>query len=752
MSLSAGLRLGPYEIVEPLGAGGMGEVWKARDTRLERFVAVKVLQGDWAAQPGWLSRFRLEAKAIASLNHPNILGIFDIGSEGQLPFAVMELLEGETLRARLSRGPLVPRQALDLAQQMAHGLAAAHEKGLIHRDLKPENLWITREGRLKILDFGLAKRPAEAGIESPDEAETLEIGHRTEAGLVLGTIGYMSPEQARGGALDLRSDLFSFGAVLWEMLMGRKAFARSSAADTLAAILTEDPPSLEGASTPVPPGLQRVVEHCLDKHPEGRFQSARDLAFALEAISEVPAARAPAGTPSLAVLPFVNLSQSKDQDYFSDGVSEEIINALMKVEGLRVAARTSSFAFKGKDEDARRIGAALGVKHLLEGSVRIAGERLRVSAQLISVEDGCQLWSDRFDRGLADIFEVQDEIARAIAQALEVKLLHSEGARLVPSATADPEAYDLFLRGRAYYNQRLASKAIECFEAAIARDSKFAEAYTGLADARSVQGYYGGVHTLEAHAKAREAAEMARRLDPAAAGPHVSMAILEHYYGWDFLKEEAELAAAIRINPNLSTAHYWMGILFSLRGMEGKALPFAQRSVELDPLNPNALVGLGLIHYGAGRHEEAMVFFNRAHAAEPAALLPMTAIARCRIVMGSPEAAVEMMEGSMQGPGGASTIVQGLMACLYAESGRKDEARRMLAALRDAATRAYVAPLHMGFVEAHLGDLDAAFDSFEKAVDDRNALAWHYLLYDPDIHVRIRDHARYPALAQRFGC
>lgn len=749
MSLSAGLRLGPYEILEPLGAGGMGEVWKARDTRLDRFVAVKALQGDWAAQPDWLSRFRLEAKAVASLNHPNILGIFDIGSEGGIPFAVMELLEGETLRARLARGPLAPRQALDLAQQLAHGLAAAHEKGLIHRDLKPENLWVTREGRLKILDFGLAKRPGDA--ENPDETETLEMGHRTETGLVLGTLGYMSPEQARGAALDPRSDLFSFGAVLWEMLMGRKAFARPSAAETLAAILTEDPPSLERAPAPVPPGLQRVVAHCLDKRAEGRFQSARDLAFALEAISEVPLARAPDATPSLAVLPFVNLSQSRDQDYFSDGVSEEIINALMKVGGLRVAARTSSFAFKGKDEDARRIGAALGVKHLLEGSVRIAGEKLRVSAQLIAVEDGCQLWSDRFDRGLADVFEVQDEIARAIAEALEVKLLHPDGARLVPSATEDPEAYDLFLRGRAYYNQRLASKAIACFEAAIARDPEYAEAHTGLADARSVQGYYGGVPTLEAHAKAREAAETARRLDPAAAGPHVSLAILEHYYGWDFQKEEAELAAAIRINPNLSTAHYWMGLLFSLRAMEGKALPFARRSVELDPLNPNALVGLGLVHYGMGRQEEALVYFNRAHEAEPTALLPITSIARSRLIMGSPREAVAMMEHAMQGPGGASTIVQGLMGCLYAGSGREDEARRILAAMREAATRTYVAPLHMGFIETHLGELDAAFDSFEQAVDDRNALAWHYLLYDPDIHARIRQHRRFPALARRFG-
>ncbi|HJW09535.1 MAG TPA: protein kinase, partial [Holophagaceae bacterium] len=663
-------------------------------------------------------------------------------------FAVMELLEGETLRERLFQGALPYRSALDLAQQMARGLAAAHEKGLVHRDLKPENLWVTREGRLKILDFGLAKR-----VDTPSsEADTQKLQYRTAAGVVLGTMGYMSPEQVRGEPADARSDLFSFGAVLWEMLRGRKAFARASAADTMAAILKEEPGGDE-TLPPLPPGLQRVLAHCLDKRPEGRFQSAQDLAFALEAISEAPEARSGPShaAPSLAVLPFVNLSPSRDQDYFSDGISEEIITALMRVEGLRVAARTSSFAFRGKDQDARIIGKALGVRHLLEGSVRIAGDKLRVSAQLISVEDGCQLWSGRFDRAIADVFEVQDEIARAIVSALEVKLLHPEESRLVHSATEDPEAYDLFLRGRAFYNQRLASEAIRCFEGAIARDAAFAEAYTSLADAYAVQGYYGGVSTMEAHARARAAAEKARSLAPEAAEPHVSLAILEHYYGWDFAREEAELNQAIRINSNLSTAYYWMGILFSLRGMDERALPFARRSVELDPLNPNALVGLGLVDYCMGRNEGAMVLFDRAHAVEPTALLPITAIARCRIAMGRPKEALEMMEKSLQGPGGDSTIVQGLTGSLYAEAGRADDARRMLASMREAAAHRYVAPLHLGFIETHLGDMDAAFDSFERAVDDRNALAWHYLLYDPVIHGRLKDHPRFPGLVRRFG-
>jgi serine/threonine-protein kinase len=742
----SGDQFGPYLVENLLGAGGMGEVWRARDTRLDRFVALKILQGSWAEQPEWLSRFRQEAKAVAALNHPNILSLYDLGSERGVHYAVMELLEGETLRESLTHGPLSLRTCLDLAQQMARGLTAAHEKGIIHRDLKPENLWIAGDGRLKILDFGLAKQTTVALAPSGSQMATEALAHHTQAGTLVGTLGYMSPEQVRGEEVDARSDLFAFGAVLWEMLTGLKAFARPSAAETLAAILKEDPAESDRLQRELPPGLVRVLQHCLDKRAEGRFHGAKDLAFALEAISEGPALSAPkrAALPTLAVLPFVNLSQSKDQDYFSDGVSEEIINALMKVDGLKVAARTSSFAFKGKDGDVRHIGEALGVQFVLEGSVRIAGERLRVSAQLIGIEDGCQRWSDRFDRTLADVFDVQDEIARAIARALEIRLVAHAEDRLVERATQDPEAYDLVLRGRAFYSQRAAAQAADCFEAALNRDSSYVEAYTGLADACAVQGYYGGVDCRAAFSRGKAAAERALALAPDSAAAHVSLGILEHYYGWDFTREERLLRRAIELNPRSASAHYWLSLRFNLHAEPERGRALAERCVELEPMSPNAVCALGFLHYPLGRFEEALVHFERGHALDPSALFPRTCLGLCFQALGRPAEAVSVLEG-VQGTGRHSTYTEGLLGSALVKAGRRAEAEDLLRQLRDRASREYVTPLHVAFIEAALGDIEAGFDSLERALAERNALTWFFIPRESAL-APLRDHPGFPGL------
>ncbi|MBS1785635.1 MAG: protein kinase [Acidobacteria bacterium] len=745
MVLQPGVHLGPYEVVEPLGAGGMGEVWKALDTRLDRFVAVKVLQGDWSAQPEWLDRFRSEAKAVASLNHPNVLGIYDIGSEGGQLYAVMELLIGETLRKRLSRGRLAPSEAVDYGIHIARGLTAAHAKGIVHRDLKPENLWITDEGQAKILDFGLAKQASEPGSEDPTQA----LGTVTQPGFVVGTLGYLSPEQVRGERVDGRSDLFALGAVLWEALAGHKAFGRASAVGSLTAVLSDDPADLSQTPYGVPSGLANIIKKCLEKEPSARFGLAKELVEALERLRLEAAAPASQAGPSLAVLPFLNLAPSRDQDYISDGITEEIITALMRLKGLKVAARTSCFAFKGKEEDARRIGEALGVAHLLEGSVRMAGNKLRVAAQLISAADGCQIWSGRFDRALEDIFEVQDEIARAIVDALEVNLLQVGDGRIVPSATRDPEAYDLYLRGRAFYNQRHAIKAVECFEAAIARDPAYAEAHTGLADAYASLGYYGGMRTLEAYARAKAAAETALKLSPGSAEAHVSLGIVEHYYGWDFAKEERELEEALRLSPNLASAHYWMGLLFSLRRMPDRALPYARRAADLDPLNPNAHCGVGMVTYVDGKVEETFPILDRARLVAPEALLPLNMLAQSCLSDGRPQDALIPLEQAVARQGNVGSLLLGFLGSLYAAVGKETQARAVLENLRAESRDHYVAPLHIAFVEAHLGEMDAAFESLTRAVDDRNALAWFYILFDPSMNL-IRSDARYPALVRRF--
>ena len=364
MSLAAGTRLGSYEIISPLGSGGMGEVYRARDTKLGRDVAIKVLPERLLRHPEYLSRFEREAQALAALSHPNVLAIFELGEDNGVTFVVTELLEGETLRSRLETGALPLKKAVDLIIQVVRGLAAAHEKALVHRDLKPENLFLTKDGGIKILDFGLAKVTHSEGELLADDFPTR--ARDTVPGTILGTVGYMSPEQVGGKAADARSDIFSVGVVLHEVLLGERAFSGDSAAETMSAILRDEPSGLAKAERELPPALARLLSRCLEKNPEERFQSARDLGFSLEAISDVEAPAAPRklaseGAPSVAVLPFSDMSREKDQDYFCEGIAEEVINALHQVKGLRVASRTSAFQFKGRAKDIREIGAALNV-------------------------------------------------------------------------------------------------------------------------------------------------------------------------------------------------------------------------------------------------------------------------------------------------------------------------------------------------------------------------------------------------------
>ncbi len=486
MTLAPGLRLGPYEILGQLGAGGMGEVYRARDPRLARDVAIKVLPAELVQNPDRRRRFEREAKAAGALNHPNVLVIFDVGNDDGVPYVVSELLEGETLRQRLGGAALPQPEAVELAVQIASGLAAAHGKGIVHRDLKPENLFVTTSGLAKILDFGLAK----VAPPADSEAETVTGASATEPGKILGTLGYMSPEQLRGGRADHRSDIFSFGAVLYEMLSGIRPFHGESAADTMTAILAKDPAELASLGIGAAPELSRIVMRCLAKTPDGRFQSAPDLAFALKELSTSAVSLSATlltpvdDRPSIAVLPFANLSADPEQAFFCDGMAEEVINALARVEGLRVVARTSSFAFREKQEDIREIGRRLDVRNLLEGSVRRAGDRLRITTQLISVADGSHLWSERFDRRLEDVFAIQDEIALATVEKLEVELLHRERKAIRRHRTANIDAYNLYLEGMYSWNFLTPEgyeRSRSSYLAAVEADPQFAPAYVGLA-------------------------------------------------------------------------------------------------------------------------------------------------------------------------------------------------------------------------------------------------------------------------------
>jgi serine/threonine-protein kinase len=765
VGLSPGSRLGPYEIVAPLGAGGMGEVYRARDTRLERDVAVKVLPESLLADAEALARFEREAKLVAALSHPNILAIHDVGSDAGASYAVTELLEGETLRDRMNAAPVPLRKAVNYGRQIARGLAAAHGRGIVHRDLKPENVFVTSDGHVKILDFGLARRDAPAATGG-SEAPTLA---RTIPGTILGTVGYMSPEQVRGEAADHRTDIFSLGVVLYELVFGESAFRAETSVETMAAILREDPVGLRRRGA-APQEIVRILARCLEKRPEERFQSASDLAFVLqmfeqteapEPIEEAPVSgtRAPVATPSrptisdssrasIAVLPFRNMSAEKENEYFTDGITEEIIHALSKIEALRVASRTSSFAFKEKAEDVRRIGEQLGVRTVLEGSVRRSGSRLRVSAELVNVADGYQLWSERYDREMEDVFAIQDEISLAIANTLKVRLLAGEEGALVSRATEDVEAYNHYLKGKYFFNRRVPRQAIAEFERAIARDPGYAPAHTGLADAYCIFAFYGGIPTLDAFAKARAAASKAHDLEPDSPETHISLGLVEHYFGWDFDREDREFSRAIELAPRSAAAHSWLGLKRAFLGDPIEARASAVKATELEPLSPNVYVNVAWTYFAERRFPEAEREIRRGLELDPDALYPLWACGLTLGMLGRHEEAVATHEKAVGLTERSQTWYLGHLGASYGTAGRRADALRILEELRERSSREYVAPFHVAFVHLGLKDYDAAVAALELAVEQRNALAWwpkSAAQYDP-----LRSHPRFDSVISKI--
>lgn len=645
MTLPPGTRLGPYEIVAPLGAGGMGEVYRARDARLERDVALKVLPGEVAGDADRLRRFEQEARAASAISHPNLLAVFDVGEQDGLRFLVTELLEGETLRELLERGPLAAAKALELTAQFARGLAAAHERGIVHRDLKPENLFLTRDGHAKVLDFGLAKV---LGPTDPDEIATQVGGfptrHGTAPGLVFGTVAYMSPEQVRGRPADARSDLFSLGVVLLEMLTGRPPFRRDSAAETMAAILKEEPPRLAPSGGLLPPALERVVRRLIAKVPAERYPTARALLADLEGPTAAGAAsgvrmaartsgfgssgestgsagwsgssssgvRLAAAPPSIAVLPFADMSPARDQDYFCEGMAEELIHALARLPGLRVASRTAAFQFKGHSGDMRAVGERLGVESVLEGSVRKAGDRLRITLQLVDVASGYQQWTGRYDRDLADVFAVQEEIAVAVAQALRVVLAEIERKASASVPTRSVEAYECYLRGRQFFyrfDRRSLLLAREMFRRAATIDPDYALAYAGVADcAAFLFGMWRGGD--EALAEAEMASRRALELAPGLASTHASRALalfLDSRYG----EAEAEFEIALRFDPMQFEALYFYARMRFEQGRVEEAAALFERAMGARPEDYQAPVLLGMARRSLGQEAGSLEALRR---------------------------------------------------------------------------------------------------------------------------------------------
>jgi len=760
MTLAEGSRLGPYEILSPLGAGGMGEVYRARDSRLGRDVAIKVLTERLAGDREYGARFEREARAVAAVSHPNILAIFDFGEQDRLFYSVTELLEGETLRHKIMRERLSWRRSVEIATAVSEGLAAAHSRGIVHRDIKPENIFLTSGGLVKILDFGLARPPT---VSPEDQTSTPTESVRTEAGTVLGTVGYMSPEQVSGEPAEAQGDIFSLGCILYEMLTGRRAFSGASPGQTMAAILRDQPPEIAGSGVLVPEGLDRIVTRCLEKSPSERFQSAHDLAFALRSLdqagrhsgSEVGVASAAAleqansNEASVAVLPFRNMSADPETDYFSDGVTEEIIGVLSQIPGLRVAARTSCFAFKGKDTDVRRIGRELGVRTILEGSVRRAGRRLRIAAQLIDVATGYHLWSQRYDREMEDVFAVQDEIASSIAGTFQPVVLGATAAASRERPTQNVEAYDLYLQGRHFWKLRRLRLAIEQFEAAVAKDPGYVAAWTAIADSYSVWGYYGGISTWEAYARARAAAERAQELAPDSADIHLSLGVIEYYYGWDIARAERELRLSIERNPKLMDAYFWLTLLLGLSGRFEEALEAGRTAVALEPHSANAQAGLAWVYTWAGRYVEGLREHKKAVALDPSAAYPLWSLGYAQYLSGSPGEAIDTLEHAVAATQREHSLEIALLGCALGEAGREQEARTLLAELKERASREYLPRLDLALLHASLGENAQALTELEKAYEDRNGGLWY------NVHVPIfnslRSEPRWRALADKLA-
>ena len=727
MALLPGTRLGPYEVIAPLGAGGMGEVCRARDSRLGRDVAIKALPAVFAGDAERLARFLREAKTLASLNHPNIAAIYGLEEAGGTPHLVLELVEGESLAARLERGPLPPREALALATQVAGAIEAAHERGIVHRDLKPGNVMITPAGVAKVLDFGLAKSTpglAVGGELSQSPTVTVEAG-ATVAGVIVGTVAYMSPEQARGRPVDRRSDVWSFGCLLFECFAGRPAFAGETASDLIAKILERDP-DWTALPAGTPARARDILRRCLRKNADERPRDIRDVRIELVDVAAGGEKAAASHENSIAVLPFENLSGA-DDEYFADGVTDEILNALAQVEGLRVAARASCFAFKGRREDLRAIGEKLEVTTVLEGTVRRAGPRLRITAQLANASDGYQLWSERYDREMTDVFAVQDEIANAITTRLR-GALHAEADRTrARRGTQNLEAFELLLKGRALQRRRgrFLPEAIECFERAIALDPRYAESLAFLADSYRLMGIFGAAPFDEAMPNARRLAEEALAMDPDLAEAWGTLGIVADQYEWDHLRAAAMFDRALRLNPRLGHTRCQRA-LFSFLCRDAspdETRAETERAVRDDPLNEWVLAMHSHILGFLGMYEESLVEAERAFAMDHESFFAHWNLVRAHAWVGDYPRAVELMPALLR-VSGRHQWALGILAWSLAKSGELERARAVHDEMMARSRHEFMAPFWLAGSAASAGLEDVATRQLERAVQERDPLLY----------------------------
>lgn len=770
MRLAAGTHLGRYVIVGPLGKGGMGEVYRGLDETLNREIAIKVLAEQAADHAESQKRFLREAKAIAALSHPNILNIYDFGIDQGILYAVMELLQGETLRNEIAKGPLGWQRCAKIGAAVAEGLASAHSRGISHRDLKPENIFLTSEGGVKILDFGLAQIASAPPEQNLTKAETLS--EVTGQGFLKGTIPYMSPEQLRGEPLDQSTDLFSFGCVLYEMITGNRAFPGATAADTISSILNREPGPLYSNGTEIPPELDFLIRTCLEKDKRQRPGSSQELARNLNAIlksssiggktSVVPKSRRKMGIwiplsvlvviailvglntrriheqfsgsdkngaiQSLAILPLQNGTEDPEAEYFSDGVTESLINTLSRLPNLKVTARTTVFRYKDKDMDPILIGRELGVRAILTGEVVQRGNNLIIQADLVDVTDGTQLWGNQYHRKLSDILALQEEISNEISGKLRLKLSGEDQKLLAKRYTENTEAYQLYLKGRYHWNKRSFAglmKAIEYFEQAIQKDPNYPLAYSGLADCYLVLSGrgLGALSPEDTMPKAKAAADKALELDDSLAEAHVARGSVTLLYDLDPQAAEIEIQKGIRLNRNYATAYFRYAMCLAALGRKDEAIEQIKISQDLEPLSPIINAAVAWMYHFSGDNDRAIEYSQKA-----LELDPDSSIARFRLSIAYegkgmyPEAIAECEKAaSLTGRNAESLSV---LAHIYAVSGRKKDALKILDELNQLSKHAYISAYAIAEIYVGLGETDRAFEWLRTACDERS---WYFV-------------------------
>ncbi len=749
MPLEPGTRLGPYEVIELLGKGGMGEVYQARDSRLDRVVAIKVLPPSLSSDSDRARRFEQEAIAASRLNHPNVVTIHDIGRQDGMVYIAMEMIRGESLREALGGGGFPIPRALSVACQVAEGLATAHAAGIVHRDLKPENVMISGDGVAKIVDFGLAKLASPRNASSDSRAVTIDTP-ATIDGMVLGTLGYMAPEQARGLAADERSDVFSFGAILYEMLSGKRAFEGDGALAVLHSISSPEPVDLRALPAGVSTALSGIVGACLEKDPTRRLSSAHDLALRLRDLSRAPASAPRAGRTrrkkaidSVAVLPLANASGDAANDYLGDGVTESIINAISRLPKLQVMASSTTSRYRGRDP--RDAGRELGVRAVLTGSLSTHGDAIRVQAELVDVETGFRLWGESYDRPMRDLAEVQAAIAGEIGEHLRFKLSGAERRSIAGRRSQDPEAYQAFLKGRYFWNKWTSEgirTAIGFYERAIEIDPGDAMAWAGIADCYGVLGGIKAVAPAEAFPKAKAAALRAIELDPRLADAHASLGFVRRFFDWDWPAAEDAFRAALRLNPSYATGHRWFGQFLSGMAKHDEALSWVMRAHELDPLSIIIHTAVGDVLFYARRYEESIVYYRKALEMDPDFLAGHSDLGRALEFSGQLDDAIREYEKAVSLAGETDADPSIGLANALAVAGRRGEALAALEFLAGRRSGRYVSPWGLASIYARLGDEKAALDWLERAYEEHDStLVW------------LKVHPRFDALraSERFS-